>query len=205
MTTLAAGPTPAPAERGILFSGPMVAALLAGTKTQTRRTQRPQPGQGAAPRNPFGQPGDRLWVRERFFAFGHWQTRRNARKGREEWFFTDLTRQQGLAWRYAQAHDAGSGAGADPHAARVAGAAPTWHPRPALFMPRAASRILLEIVGVRSERLQAIGAEDALAEGVVPDGDPVRAYRAVWERINGAGSWDADPMVWVVEFRCLPA
>jgi len=199
--------TAAPAERGILFSGPMVAALLAGTKTQTRRALRPQPAQaaqagpGAAPRNPFGRPGDRLWVRERFFAFGHWQTRRNAKKNREEWFFTDLTRQRGLAWRYAQDDPAG----ADPQAARIAGAAPAWHPRPALFMPRAASRILLEILAVRSERLQAIAAADALAEGVVADGDPVAAYRVVWERINGVGSWDADPVVWVVEFRCLPA
>jgi hypothetical protein len=196
-----------PAERGILFSGPMVEALLAGTKTQTRRAVRPQPGEGIAPRNPFGQPGDRLWVRERFVAFGHWQTRHNAAKAREEWFFTDLTRQTGRQWRYGDA---------DPQAARVAGAAPTWHPRPALFMPRAASRILLEIVEVRSERLRAIGRADAMAEGIRRVGDawalagteettrdPVLAYRAVWDSINGAGSWEADPLVWVVGFRRL--
>jgi hypothetical protein len=195
------------AERGILFSGPMVEALLAGTKTQTRRALRRQAGEGQPARNPFGQPGDRLWVRERFVAFGHWQTRRNAAKGREEWFFTDLTRQTGQAWRYE---------GADPHAARIAGAAPTWHPRPALFMPRAASRILLEIVDVRSERLQALSRADAIEEGIRRAGDawvlagsaetthdPVLAYRAVWEAINGAGSWDADPLVWVVGFRRL--
>lgn len=194
-----------PAERGILFSGLMVAALLAGTKTQTRRAVRPQPGTAgadaadAAPvRNPFGQPGDRLWVRERFFAYGHWQTRHNARKGRDEWFFTDLTRESGQAWRYE-----GDAAGADRAAGRVAGAAPAWHARNALFMPRAASRILLEIVAVRSERLQAIGVADALAEGVGESADPVLAYRAVWEGINGPGSWEADPLVWVVGFRRL--
>jgi hypothetical protein len=72
-------------------------------------------------------------------------------------------------------------------------------------MPRAASRILLEIVSVRTERLQAIGAADALAEGVARAADPILAYRAVWEGINGAGSWDADPVVWVVAFRtCIP-
>jgi len=115
---------PKPAERGILFSGPMVEALLAGTKTRTRRALRPQPG--TAPdavtdtnaRNPFGAPGDRLWVRERFVAFGHWQTYRNAARERTEWFFTGLTRQTGQFWRFGAA---------DAHAARIAGAAPAWH------------------------------------------------------------------------------
>ena len=179
----------------------MVAALLAGTKTQTRRALRPQPADGADVsllRNPFGQPGDLLWVRERFAAFGHWQVRHNAAKGRDEWFFTDLTRARGLAWRY-EADDPG----AVPHTPRSAAAAPAWHSRPALFMPRAASRILLEIVAVRAERLQAVSAADALAEGVERGGGPVEAYRAVWEGINGAGSWDADPVVWVVAFRRL--
>jgi len=184
-----------PAGRGILFSRPMVEALLAGIKTQTRRAVKPaQAGRG----NPFGQPGDRLWVKESFFAWGHWQTRYNARKGREEWAFVDLTRESGRDWRYdADGLVLASGRGA--------GAAPAWHARPALFMPRAASRILLEIDEVRMERLQAISALDALAEGIA-DGstpDPVQAYRGVWERINGPGSWDADPLVWVVGFRRL--
>lgn len=194
-------------ERGILFSGPMVAALLAGTKTQTRRAlPGPSPADDDAIRKRFGVPGDRLWVRERFVAFGRWQVRFAVRKGRDEWFFTDLTLESGLSWRFD---------GADPGARRDADAAPTWHPRPALFMPRAASRILLEVTEVRVERLQAIGAEDAIAEGIVRVGDgfelgpgattsdPVLAYRAVWERINGAGSWDEDPWVAVVGFRRL--
>ena len=181
------------AERGILFSRPMVEALLAGIKTQTRRVIK-QADKG----NPFGQPGDRLWVKESFFAWGHWQTRHNARKGREEWAFVDLTRDSGQAWRY----DAG---GLALQTARIAGAAPSWHARPALFMPRAASRILLEIDAVRTERLQAISAPDARAEGIADQDtpDPVQAYRGVWERINGPGSWDADPLVWVVGFRRL--
>lgn len=203
-----------------MFSAAMVAALLAGTKTQTRRALRPQPGPGpnaaaGAARSPFGQPGDLLWVRERFAAFGYWQTRHNAAKGREEWFFTDITRAAGHGWRY-EVGDSGDQpgvhvTGTGMHAARIAGAAPAWHRRPALFMPRAASRILLEIVAVRVERLQAVSIADALAEGVERPGDPaagdpaagdpVQAYRAVWEGINGIGSWDADPLVWVVEFR----
>jgi hypothetical protein len=196
-----------PAARGILFSAPMVQALLAGTKTQTRRALRPQPGDGADPRNPFGRPGDRLWVRETFFAFGRWETRYNPKKAREEWAFTDMTRQAGLSWGY---HDFDPGAGPQP--GRIAGAAPAWHKRPALFMPRAASRVLLEIVDVRVERLQQVSPADAVAEGILRAGDafalagattrdPVLAYRAVWERINGPGSWDANPLVWVVEFR----
>jgi hypothetical protein len=187
-----------PAARGILFSAPMVQALLAGTKSQTRRALRPQPGDGADPRNPFGRPGDRLWERETFFAFGRWETRYNAKKAREEWAFVDMTRQAGLCWRYP-----GSDPDPAPQPGRIAGAAPAWHKRPVLFMPRAASRILLEIVDVRVERLQAISPADAVAEGVQAAHDPVLAYRAVWERINGPGSWDANPCVWVVEFRRL--
>lgn len=205
-------------ERGILFSNPMVRALLAGTKTQTRRALSVQsagpPGEAvlAALRRRFGVPGDRLWVRESYVAFGRWRTRFNTRKAREEWFFTDLTLASGLAYRFG---------GADPDAARDAGAAPTWHPRPALFMPRVASRILLEVTGVRVERLGDIGPDDAIAEGILRAGDgfaladpqadapartttdPVLAYRAVWEGINGAGSWDGNPWVAVVTFRRL--
>lgn len=201
-----------------MFSGPMVAALLAGTKTQTRRALlAPSAERSAVPadwhaqqqaalQRRFGAPGDRLWVRERFVAFGRWQVRFNQGKQREEWAFDDMTRASGQAWRYD---------GADPAASRAPRAAPTWHPRPALFMPRAASRILLEITDVRIERLQAISPADAIAEGILRVGDacelgtsgttadPVLAYRSVWERINGPGSWDADPRVAVVAFRRL--
>jgi hypothetical protein len=199
-------------ERGILFSKPMVRALLAGTKTQTRRVlpRAPDGAALAALQRRFGIPGDRLWVRESFVAFGRWQTRRNPRKERDEWFFTDLTLASGFAWRFD---------GADPAAARDAGAAPTWHPRNGLFMPRAASRILLEVTQVRVERLCNISPLDAVAEGIVRAGDdfelapadahaparttvdPVLAYRAVWEGINGPGSWEANPYAAVVEFR----
>jgi hypothetical protein len=176
----------------------MVRALLAGTKTQTRRAIH---GPVNAARNRFGAPGDRLWVRETFFAFGRWETRFNERKERQEWYFVDMTLASGFSYRY----EADDGPGADPHARREAGAAPAWYKRPALFMPRAASRIVLEIADVRVERLQEISEADALAEGIGPDrvDDPVLAYREVWERINGTGSWDENPLVWVVEFRRL--
>jgi hypothetical protein len=82
--------------------------------------------------------------------------------------------------------------------------APKW--TPSIHMPRWASRILLEIVSVRVERLQEISRGDAMAEGCpfpnMADGDdPRQWYAGLWEQINGHGSWDANPWVWVVEFK----
>lgn len=88
--------------------------------------------------------------------------------------------------------------------------------RPSIYMPRWASRITLEVTGVRVERLNDINQEDAIAEGVEAhddDGvtyygplgrgvcDPIVAYRSLWDSINGPGSWAANPWVWVVEFK----
>lgn len=197
-------------ERPIIFSAPMVRALLDGRKQQTRRILKPQPqmvqGKRIAPwegdgvtlmrlleqtgkRCPYGQPGDRLWVRET------WQ----AIDGNE------------LALRIMT----------EPHPSRgwieYAATVPEGHEppprwRPSIHMPRWASRITLEVTGVRVERLQDISTADALAEGVnvhpdhhdKPPGSiysPVQAYRDLWEGINGAGSWDANPWVFVIEFK----
>lgn len=191
-------------ERGILFSAPMVRALLDGSKTQTRRAVKP--AVGAERHSPYGQPGDRLWVRETFFAYGRWETRYNEKKQRPEWRFVDMTSECNHIYRYAADN---------PELPLASGrsTAPAWHTRPALFMPRVASRILLEIVSVRTERLQDIGEADARAEGTTqvpeqcaPDDEAGLhayrlGYRALWERINGVGSWDGNPWVWVVEFR----
>lgn len=91
--------------------------------------------------------------------------------------------------------------------------------KPILFrapMVRAASRITLEITGVRVERLQDISEADAIAEGIVDAGDdngfhvadtthysnnPIESYASMWEAINGAGAWDLNPWVWVIEFK----
>jgi hypothetical protein len=85
---------------------------------------------------------------------------------------------------------------------------PNFRWRPSIFMPRWASRILLEITAVRVERLQDISDTDAINEGIpdYPDfvGDsPVEDYRTLWESINGPGSWSANPWVWVIEFKVL--
>jgi hypothetical protein len=200
-------------DRPIPFSAPMVRALLAGTKTQTRRVVKIDHTDSVferlqgmlahffrltsrvpvqAVRCPYGVPGDRLWVRE--------------------------------AWRSGKIADRFPPRELTPH--------PVWYEadgqapeatngklRPGMFMPRWASRITLEITGVRVERLQDISEADAIAEGVergAADGfwklygretngdmdrSPRVAYRSLWESINGAGSWDANPFVWVVEFK----
>lgn len=188
----------------------MVRALLAGTKTQTRRAVKRiinteigdcikdvdgLPSRlDIAPKNwevcPHGQPGDRLWVRE-----------------------THLPKASGTIYRadFSEFEAAGLG-----------GMYGGW--KPSIFCKREHSRITLEIVGIRVERLQDIGYEDALAEGVEDmtallhdewkplEGEsgnacarrlrwPQRLYKQLWEAINGEGSWDANTWVWVIEFR----
>lgn len=206
-------------ERPILFSAPMVRAILAGTKTQTRRIVKPRPAHASGPGGirtstadwsdliacPYGQPGDRLWVKETFAAFGRWETRFSATKGRDEWRFVDMTIECGHKHSFDLPIVSGR---------RTAGATPAWHIRPSLFMPRQASRILLEVTAVRVEQLARCSESDARAEGVVIEDrhmngrssgesapPAVRAYRELWEQINGAGTWDDNPSVWVIEFK----
>lgn len=231
-------------ERPILFSGAMVRALLAGTKTQTRRIVKPQPyvddsgnfcwngsnfGQDfdgprvqaiASPlpssktkrvHCPNGKPGDRLWVRETFFAYGRWETRFSHKKGRDEWHFIDMTAECDRAYQFP-------GGGPEFPIEKHRGALPGWWKRPAIHMPRAASRILLEIVSVGVERLTDISEADCIAEGIEQPKQglwstygqsplcdmtysPKVSYQYLWESINGAGSWAANPWVWVIEFK----
>lgn len=201
-------------ERPILFSGSMVRALLAGTKTQTRRVVKmkhyhqieerddgspwPWMYDGEREENswmhcPYGQPGDRLWVRETFAprTLGAWSVLDQHMK---PLYRADADRPE---WK------------------RI------W--RPSIHMPRWASRITLEITGVRVGRLQDISEADARSEGCTQNhngyfwGGPhqtggmkqmataLQAYQDLWESINGPGSWDANPWVWVLEFRRLNA
>lgn len=221
-------------ERPILFSGPMVRALLNGSKTQTRRVLKPQPtefvgGPGVTLRDgspaplvplndsvepygreivcPYGQPGDRLWVRETYYAWGHWTKRLNKKKGRQEWHFVDETAGTGKAYRY-EADEKLPRHKRELHEV-------CWWKRPAIFMPRAACRITLENTNVRVEPLQGISADDARAEGCpdrpVPGAEQASVdllaklwYHDLWEQINGPTSWASNPWVWVIEFRRLP-
>lgn len=191
-------------EKPILFSGPMVRALLAGTKTQTRRIVKPKIVTGAGIAgimgstgpafgpSPYGEPGDRLWVRETF------AKRQDCKDD------TDRARHY-LMFKAD---------GGDPKDEM------NWHDyggkwTSAIFMPRWASRITLEVTGVRVERLQDISCADAIAEGIRPAAnsqtidcdtpDPRVAYRELWDGINGKKApWSSNPYVWVLEFKHLP-
>ena len=200
----------------------MVRAILDGSKTVTRRIAKPirhpDPGNVYAPGAlvlehepqhvidrccPHGVPGDQLWVKETFYAWGRWETRYSAKKGRDEWHFVDMTLECGKAYLYAA-----DGPRPQPLAGkRDGGTTPKWWKRPSIHMPRWASRITLEVTGVRVERLQDISEADALAEGVSAILDEMRRatprcdFQALWQSINGPGSWDANPWVWIVEFK----
>ena len=234
-----------PKERPILFSGEMVRAILDGRKTQTRRVVKPQPiydgytpehrnadwyYPGVIDRNgemqpadeqaygvwtwdgemawksPYGAPGDRLWVRE-------------------TWAHVPVTAYRASTGVHQTADPT------DPDMAAVYRAGwdrskpGRW--RPSIHMPRWASRILLEVVSVRVERLQEISDSDAMAEGIERVGGnfsvcpwrnyrigepgemsmhcsaPSRSFMTLWESINakrGYG-WESNPWVWVVEFK----
>ena len=198
-------------ERPILFSAPMARAILAGTKTQTRRVITNHPGDqwthdgfgritskhpkqgrfGLFVRRglgtdfpecdivpcPYGQPGDQLWVRETWGLHAYGDD--------TDWVkgsCTDLDLEDSeIAYR-----------------ADWGPMQESCHWRPSIHMPRAASRISLEITSVRVERLGDVSESDARAEGVVQS---VAEFKELWASINGPSSWDANPWVWVVEVK----
>jgi len=206
-------------ERPILFSAPMVRSLLNYTKSQTRRVVKAArsdwirkhqlPYDDASGRLvygwdgnvghtltcPYGQPGDRLWVREAF-TYGD-------SLGRE------LQDPRTICYQATTPRD---------HRIMKQIVPVLW--RPSIHLPRWASRILLEVTAVRVERLQDISQADAIAEGAPPSHPSIDRvsrefgypdfsrswYAQLWEQINGAGSWKANPWVWVIEFkRVVPA
>jgi len=196
-------------ERSIIFSGPMVRAILAGRKTQTRRVLKPQPaglvngmpyyeGRDAAklPTCPYGKAGDKLWVREACYIT----------KACEDGApLCDPV----VIYRADGCEDQPNG----------------YVSRPSIHMPRWASRITLEVVSVRVERLQDISEANAEAEGVsrccpfgvcngggfiggdencrCADITPTQVFAHRWDSINGKRgySWDSNPWVWAIEFR----
>ncbi len=214
--------TVAKKERPILFSGPMVRAILEERKTQTRRVVKGRvalewlaPGMFspefvANSKNhlcPYGQPGDRLWVRETFTL----ETNRGLsdesvypppfNDGRPVRRFPE-NGESGLYWQ--QPHYRATDPTPDLMYEDYYTEDPNCKWTPSIHMPRWASRILLEVTGVSVERLQEISEDDAFAEGISGGdwlGDPVGTYRSLWESINGSGSWESNPWVWVVEFR----
>ena len=219
-------------ERPIIFSAPMVMAILSGAKTQTRRIVKNAHMMTVdgelvpiAALCPYGQPGDRLVVREKW-RIGAWDEDRGAVAidyfdgPRRDWIeVPDPTLDGELFNRlWQQSTDDARAAGLTPDDDGRYRWAPGESPcrwRQSINMPRWASRITLEITDVRVERLQDISEADAVAEGFKPirpelllDGliarlgrSAVEEFRLVWESINGPGSWDANPWVWVIEFK----
>ena len=221
-------------ERPILFSSPMVKALIARQKTQTRRIVKrqnaPDPGfvwaeclcrdihpsdtpcPTCAARfspSPYGQPGDRLIVKEAAWLWCQKARDGETKTGRPKFNYIPKGRfvhyqadEQKPTYRVNESPEQG------------------WRLKIGRYLPAWASRINLEVTGVRVERLQDISEEDARAEGVglfIPDhatpaaamalanaGRPhAAAFCALWHSINGPESWDANPWVRVVSFRLL--
>lgn len=203
-------------ERPVLFSGAMVRAILDGSKTQTRRLCKPMNAwvnqacrevrmvagmpfhflKGASEciemlRSPYGQPGDRLWVKETHLAW--WAINPGSPEGPRIFSHVAAFKADGYELEAGE----------------------KWIP--SIHMRRAASRILLEVVSVRVERLNDCSEADAKAEGCekVPyhcapgyeayTREYREGYRKLWNDINGAGSWEANPWVWVIEFKRLEA
>lgn len=235
-------------ETPILFSAPMVRAIQSGAKTQTRRIVKPQPsaieywkhgepsdkhdgicslrdekghGWTIACRKfkPFyglpkrqeiiGGPvieADRLWVKEThsFWCHSFESVGVEYAAGGED-KIVEFPNKVGMPPLEVQCRkNIGGGR----------------RKRPSIFMPRWATRITLEITGVRVERLQDINRNDAIAEGIEKDSDlmwkcynpklgwsaiddPCISYRTLWESINGPGSWAANPWIWRIEFLKL--
>ena len=212
-------------EYPILFSGPLVRAILAGTKTVTRRVVKEREfGRSDTPgydwtfrdrralwndldhddmmrRCPYGEPGHRLWVRETWGVFDA------------------ESDPQAVAIAYrADDHDGQRGECTwlevpDDYAGRVPGPDERW--RPSIHMPRWACRIELDVLSVGVERVQDITAEGARAEGIDGNSNPgdfcmgregngyVSAFARLWDSINGKRpgcAWADNPWVWRIEF-----
>lgn len=219
-------------DRPILFSGPMVRAILDGRKTQTRRVVKfpkwmADSDGGQAPEIPkqfdgyvdmipvtkehvcsfcscpYGKPCDRLWVRETFWQTSFYPSTMPCGEPSpqcDNWgslirYAADGEPENTPNRHYPNGLQCGAISAPDPYAA--------WHKRPSIHMQRKLSRITLEITGVSVERLNEISEEDALAEGVEPTlmDDAIDVFSSLWVKINGPGSWESNPFVWVIEFK----
>lgn len=219
-------------ERPILFSAAMVKAILDGRKTQTRRIVRGAPdapdyrpvaiespfwsfsptsdyGSATDVRCPYGAVGDRLWVRETWYCDDY--TAPSFERARSGYVGKPPSDVQIIKqWLDAMYYRADTASGLGKICELIPecccdGQSP-W--KPGIHMPRWASRIELDVTGVRVERLRDIDRDDAIAEGCCDhesqDGLEQSAdevFRDLWISINGAESWDANVWVWVVEFK----
>jgi len=186
-------------ERPILFSGPMVRAILGGRKTQTRRVVKPQPinltgpdFDGPVDRSfacPYGQPGDRLWVRETHLSVSrdHAHDLLEGNKVGSQLVYKTSFHDDWI--KYAK----------EKYGYK-------W--KPSIHMPFEACRLFLQITNIRIERLQDIGDADAANEGCIygrgASVDPAvgnNIFINLWQSVYGEESWNANPWVWVIEFK----
>jgi hypothetical protein len=200
-------------ERPILFSAPMVRAILDGSKTQTRRVVKGMAldwlvnvgftndfvCDGGNDLCPYGKVGDQLWVRETWAEVGTCDPGLIIYRADYPFCvpkeYQNIPKQDEIKWK------------------------------PSIHIKRAHSRIWLEITNIRVERLNDISEADSITEGIERIGGnysvspwrnyrigqkgemsldcsaPSRSYMTLWESINGAGSWAQNPWVWVIEFK----
>lgn len=182
-------------ERGMIFNDEMVRAILGGNKTQTRRIVeekfygRAVAAELFAKHCPYGQPGDRIWVRETYRVHGK---------------ATDVAT---LVYRASVRNSWTEQTHRVPVDVCNKPVSEKW--TPSIHMPRWASRILLEITDVRVERLRDMSEADAKAEGATPATykitPPEAVYRVgfgdIWRSIYGQDNWLSNPWVWVIEFK----
>lgn len=171
---------------------------------------------------PYGKPGDVLYVREEYYQLGHWEIEPGVKTkgGRTKWKFVpdsqDFTFDLPEYYRKGRHHK-------DPYTSAI-------HKRLGRFMPKKYARIWLEVTNIRVERVKSISFADAQDEGVEPliidqedryknylwrddptyiehrsptFANPIDSFRTLWQSINGADSWKANPRVWVVSFKIL--
>lgn len=215
-------------ERGMIFNGEMVRAILDGRKTQTRREvtkatanlldlQKKHPNSKYAIGCPYGKPGDRIWVRETWGVVSH----ELDEDGRIQPWSPDRPATAIHEMPFGNGYYSG-------HAIYAADGDFTWGDddgyedgrscwKPSIHMPRRASRITLEITGVRVEQLKSISEEEARSEGVarLREGfwkhyqpgwtqhqlSARGSFATLWDSIYGFGEWDSNPWVWVIEFN----
>ncbi|EPF1940105.1 hypothetical protein ACSQX3_001257 [Enterobacter hormaechei] len=227
-------------ERGMIFNGEMVRAILDGRKTQTRRIMKIQPSDGFHPTHngydldlnahwytpgvvdkngylqpakkdvfgvadenegytcPFGAVGDRIWVREAFQGPLVSEELLEEYRAYPEKFenpeYCEYAADGGPRPEYCDLDD---------------NLRHGW--RPSIHMPRWASRLTLEITSVRVERLRDLSEDDAKSEGITPPSGEVLPgweyrinFRELWMSIYGSDNWEANPWVWVIEFKVVP-
>jgi hypothetical protein len=212
-------------EHPILFSTPMVQAILEGRKTMTRRICKHQHwsfseltdvnSNGITQKKDrsvscqYGSVVDMLWVKETFYAFGHWTKITDTETGKEEWHFNDLTLDQGFSYLFEDCK---------PDNIYKKRGYLGWYKRPSIFMPKIAARIWLKITNEKVERLYDISSPDAIHEGVQNlslaawkdylndvkyTSNPRCSFFSLWISINGAKSYESNPWLWVVQFEVI--